>query len=169
MGFTFPDCSAEHHSKSWDLISPRSGPGAWGSEAADMCSGTEPFPESSVIATIQGSAQEVQCFAPGKAADVDFCAEQITRASCTQAHNEGNAERAFPCPSPSFTSEQRDQQLMAHTVPGIFTLILSAAMVTCLFAMGAKNKNKVPAFARSLSHSPLACFMALLTRFRLQP
>jgi hypothetical protein len=146
MGFTFPECDAEAHSPSWDRIALYSGPSISGSEAVtEMFTGTEPFPESSVLVSVHGVAQELQCFNPGESSHaVNYCDADLRCGSYVQVCNKGNAECVFPCPSPAFTIEQYNQQFIAYTVPGLVALVLNTTMLVGLAVMGKNLRKKVP-------------------------
>jgi hypothetical protein len=150
MGFTFPECDAEAHSPSWDRLTLYSGPSVSGSEAVtEMFAGTEPFPESSVFVSVDGVAQEVQCFNPGKPSHaVNYCDADLQCGSYVQVCFKGNAECVFPCPSPAFTTEQYNQQFIAYTVPGLVALVLNATLLVGLVVMSKALRKKTPFLLR---------------------
>jgi hypothetical protein len=150
LGFTFPECDAETHNPSWDRVHLYSGPSVWGSEAVTgMFAGTEPFPEYSVLVSANGIAQEVQCFNPGELDAVNYCDTDLRcGSSYVQVCNKGNAECAFSCPSSAFTTGQYKQQFIAHTVPGLVSLVLNATMLVGLVAMGKKLRKNTPLLLR---------------------
>jgi hypothetical protein len=68
MGFTMPDCFAETYDPSWDKVHLYAGP--------YIKMGFESFPESSVVVTVDGVAQELQCF-DREGVEVDYCAMDL--------------------------------------------------------------------------------------------
>ncbi len=58
-----------------------------------MFAGTEPFPESSVLVSAHGSAQEVQlqCFVP-VSPDIDFCETDLKCGARRQVCDQGEAK-----------------------------------------------------------------------------
>jgi hypothetical protein len=149
LGFTFPECDADTHNPSWDLLTLYSGPSVSGSEAVrEMFAGTKPFPEFSVLVSAHGVAHEVQCFNPGGPVAVNYCDTDLQCGSYMQVCNKGNAECVFPCPSSAFTTEQYNQQFVAYTVPGIVSLVLNATMLVGLVAMGKTPRKNTPLLLR---------------------